>query len=576
MIGVLSAILNPDKQTNPDLVVGSQIGAEQYLAAMYQHLSEETLGIFVPEAGITAAAQDVRRLQQNLEDKPTATVKIFGFGQLPNLLQSNTDFLTLHDSTGPFMHRPAYIRANFASRCFPITCLCHGLSQASALWDFYTRLLLTPTLPCDAVICTSHAARNAFTNLLNRVKETWSDAVAGLKLCAPRLEVVPLGVDTEVFRPRNRSDARKLLGLPANAILLLYFGRIETRTKGDLGPLIQVCRELIRRHGIDVRLVLAGNYVEQQVSHLRELAVRFGLTDNLLFRPRPTLVEGPLYYAAADIFVSIVDTLQESYGITPIEAMACGIPVVVSDWSGYRDTVIHGETGYRVSTYWTDCAKETSRFAPIYHGEYNHLQLGQSVAVDTMEMLTYLSRLIESRELRQTMGQRAREHVLANLDWRTVMQQVCALWKELHSIAATLPHTKSVVRSCPEPDYFADFAHFATKCLSDSDMPSITELGRDACRHPDLLNVYPEMQATLRRPVLSTTLRYLRAMRWFRQEVRLYDLQKMIAQKYALSPSGAAAHIMWLLKYGHLTINYDYGDPGSQTKGSIVKSIQSL
>ena len=55
-------------------------------------------------------------------------------------------------------------------------------------------------------------------------------------------------------------------------------------------------------------------------------------------------------WASADIFCSLSDNIQESFGLTPVEAMAAGLPCVVSDWDGYRDTVRHGEDGFRVDT----------------------------------------------------------------------------------------------------------------------------------------------------------------------------------------------------------------------------------
>ena len=55
-------------------------------------------------------------------------------------------------------------------------------------------------------------------------------------------------------------------------------------------------------------------------------------------------------WAGADIFVSLVDNVQESFGLTPIEAMAAGLPVVVSDWDGYRDTARNGEDGFLIPT----------------------------------------------------------------------------------------------------------------------------------------------------------------------------------------------------------------------------------
>ena len=55
-------------------------------------------------------------------------------------------------------------------------------------------------------------------------------------------------------------------------------------------------------------------------------------------------------WAAADIFLSLVDNPQETFGLAPVEAMAAGVPVVVSDWDGYRYTVSDGVEGFRIST----------------------------------------------------------------------------------------------------------------------------------------------------------------------------------------------------------------------------------
>ena len=55
-------------------------------------------------------------------------------------------------------------------------------------------------------------------------------------------------------------------------------------------------------------------------------------------------------WAAADLFLSLVDNPQETFGLAPVEAMAAGVPVVVSDWDGYRYTVSDGVEGFRVPT----------------------------------------------------------------------------------------------------------------------------------------------------------------------------------------------------------------------------------
>ena len=55
-------------------------------------------------------------------------------------------------------------------------------------------------------------------------------------------------------------------------------------------------------------------------------------------------------WSVADMFISFSDNIQESFGLTPVEAMAAGLPSVVSDWDGYRDTVRDGLDGFSIPT----------------------------------------------------------------------------------------------------------------------------------------------------------------------------------------------------------------------------------
>lgn len=57
-----------------------------------------------------------------------------------------------------------------------------------------------------------------------------------------------------------------------------------------------------------------------------------------------------LLYRSSDVYFSPSDTVQESFGMSLTEAMACGLPLIVSDWNGYKDVLIHGITGFKVPT----------------------------------------------------------------------------------------------------------------------------------------------------------------------------------------------------------------------------------
>ncbi len=196
----------------------------------------------------------------------------------------------------------------------------------------------------------------------------------------------------------------------------------------------------MEKYGDQVYLLLAGNTASDGALGYVELLVqRLGCSRQVHIRPRPSMIECPLYYSAADIFVSPVETLQESFGLSPLEAMASGSPVVVSDWDGYRDTVIHGETGFRVTTYWANCNQDVSLLSPLRSWEDDHLRIAQSVTVDIEEMTRFLDILIGNPDRRVSMGEAAHKNVLAHFDWKCVMAQVYMLWQELSQVARNLP-----------------------------------------------------------------------------------------------------------------------------------------
>lgn len=362
MIGIFPPnFLNPDKQTMPSLLVGSEIAGREFTKAMLRYLPARSVGLFVPRHSVETTEQELNRLQEN-EGGNYSAAHVYGKDTLPSVLR-HEPVTAFHYVNAPQLHQLSYIRSQFAPRPFPITCLTHGFSQQYLSWDFFARLLLTPTLPCDSVICTSVAAQQAFLNNLERVRVGLQEVGAANLDTRCRVDVLPLGVDAELFRPRDQQDSRRLLGLPLNSTILLYFGRIDHAAKGDWYPLLVAFREVAAKCSERVVLVLAGAGSDAESNSIQQLTINMRLSDKVMLRRHPSVVEGPLYYAACDVFVSLSDTLQESFGVAPLEAMASGLPVVVTDWSGYRDTVIHGETGFRVTTRWAECDQDICALA---------------------------------------------------------------------------------------------------------------------------------------------------------------------------------------------------------------------
>jgi D-inositol-3-phosphate glycosyltransferase len=163
---------------------------------------------------------------------------------------------------------------------------------------------------------------------------------------ASRIATIPCGVDTDLFTPADRAEARRRLGLDGRPVLL-WVGRIAP-IKG-LDTLLDAVARLAEG-GQDMRLLVVGGDADEPTSghetSLRQRIARLGLEQSVRFvGPQPQSVL-PLYYAASD--VTVLPSYYESFGMVALEAMACGSPVIASRVGGLVTTVRDGVTGFLV------------------------------------------------------------------------------------------------------------------------------------------------------------------------------------------------------------------------------------
>jgi D-inositol-3-phosphate glycosyltransferase len=166
-----------------------------------------------------------------------------------------------------------------------------------------------------------------------------------------RTLVIPPGVDLQVFRPDDRQRARQRIGVPADAVVLLFVGRIQPLKAPDM--LLHAAARMLAddpalRERLQVLVVGApsgSGLTEPQ--RLQELAVALGVSDVVRFLPpqRPERLAD--HYRAAD--VAVVPSHNESFGLVALEAQACGTPVVAADVGGLCTAVDDGISGLLVS-----------------------------------------------------------------------------------------------------------------------------------------------------------------------------------------------------------------------------------
>ncbi|MCE6989723.1 glycosyltransferase family 1 protein [Dyadobacter sp. CY323] len=164
-----------------------------------------------------------------------------------------------------------------------------------------------------------------------------------------KITIIPCGFSSREFYPIPKSEARARLGLPEEDLVLLQLGRVVPR-KG-IDNVIRAMRYLkdIPR----IRLLVVGGSADKpdfekdaEFKRLRSVAEEEGVSMSVEFTGRRDREQLKFYYQAADFFIST--PWYEPFGITPLEAMACGTPVIGSDVGGIKYTVKDGETGFLV------------------------------------------------------------------------------------------------------------------------------------------------------------------------------------------------------------------------------------
>ena len=169
--------------------------------------------------------------------------------------------------------------------------------------------------------------------------------------CPDIVHVVSPGVDLYTFTPgQGRSAAREFVGLPKDALVVSFVGRIQPHKGPEV--LIRATSELVKhspllRHKLIVNIIGGASGANtEEVDRLKELATWLAIDDVVRFSPPVPRADLAQWYRAADLVV--VPSYSESFGLVALEAQACGTPVVATAVGGLRTAVADGISGVLV------------------------------------------------------------------------------------------------------------------------------------------------------------------------------------------------------------------------------------
>ena len=376
-------------------------------------------------------AQDINAIKKKLARRRPA-LHLLAQRFLTEAAPVDTDVVFMQD---PLLGRMAEWRqwqTNSAST-YSVMGITHTLCSMSVL-EGIRQLVSAPVQPWDALICTSHCAKTAITAGLDweieRLRMRFqTDAIQVPK---PELPIIPLGCHVDLYSSARarREASRQFLGIPADQTVLLFVGRLAVHAKSDLVAMFEALDQIAARPTSarqPIRLLLYGVCPDEQQRALQEaiqcLCRHYDV--HVLDGNQEALATHA--WACADLFISLADSHQETFGLTPVEAMAAGLPVIASDWNGYRDTVVHGVTGLLIPTMQPQQGyrQALARYA-LHHYDYDRYiqRLMQEVVIDRQALIQALEQLIDHPERRRQMGQAGQKRAQCLYDWSVIGRQL--------------------------------------------------------------------------------------------------------------------------------------------------------
>lgn len=219
-----------------------------------------------------------------------------------------------------------------------------------------------------------------------------------------RISIIPCGFDSAEFWAINKIHARLTLGLSPDEFVILQLGRMVPRKGVD--TVIRGFAQLLQQHTLSAQLLIVGGEADTpdpkltpEIGRLSAIAQELGVASRVTFVGRKGREVLKYYYSAADVFVTT--PWYEPFGITPIEAMACGTPVIGANVGGIKFTVKDGETGYLIPPNQPDLLADR-----LFH-------------------------LSENPQLRSLFGRQAIRRSQDHFTWQKVTSAVAALYEEV-------------------------------------------------------------------------------------------------------------------------------------------------
>jgi glycosyltransferase involved in cell wall biosynthesis len=503
----LSIFHPPGHLSHPDNPFGKDIANAQLYRALVRYGGYQRMYV-LNQLGLAD-----EQLMQGLDPNAESDCAISGGSLLSTDIPARCGVLLRGQ---PYLSELAWLRRSAASEdSYSLVGLIHTIAPP-AIRESIGAAAIAPVAEWDALVCTSPCVQQSMVQMFDRCNDHLIERLGACRFPRPQLPIIPLAVDVEaISRSASCAESRLRLrgrhSIEEGETLVIWVGRLSFYEKAFPQAMFQAVQEAARMSAQRVHFGLCGWFPGGDVDHKRYLqAAKIYAPDvNVIFwdgNNKDLLSE---CWAAADIFLSLVDNIQETFGLAPVEAMAAGLPVVVSDWDGYRFTVREGLDGFLIPTLGAPGSRLGRAMADLHALGLETYQtyvgsVAQHTAVHVGRAAEALRVLITSPEKRSAMGASAARRARDCFSWPVVVNQYNELFEDLaarrQSAFSDSPARPRTLVSPLRGEPFADFTGFSTQVLNPSTRLTLrsgqSSAGFGRVRHVDLDRVFDRLHGT--------------------------------------------------------------------------------